>query len=428
VLFEDPAPPPVVDATYSVGELGEVLAMWARQAFPREVWVRGEIRNLSRPASGHVYFTLVECGDDRQVTASLSVMLSRVMRPEVNALLTQTGGGVRMSDGTEVRLRGRLDWFAPRGQLNLRMSTIDPEYTLGRLAADRERLLRTLDVEGLLRANASLALPAVPLVIGLVTSAASAADADFIDELRGSGFGFHIVRADSRVQGSEAPASLAAALRAVAARGPDLVALVRGGGARTDLAAFDHELVARAIATLGIPVLTGVGHEIDRSVADEVAHAALKTPTACAQAIVALVRRYLDDVDRRWAAIAARATVSLTREQQLLTRHARHASVAVEGALRVSSTTLDDRAARLARAAPRALAGATRTIDNIDARVRALDPMLTLARGWSITRRADGSLVRNATEVALGDELQTTLAGGEVRSTVVGLDDMGSTR
>jgi exodeoxyribonuclease VII large subunit len=407
------------DATFSVGELAEVLAMWARRAFPREVWVRGEIRNLSRPSSGHVYFSLVECGEDRQVAATVRVMMSRVVRPEINALLVRTGGRMRMTDGVEVRLRGRIDWFAPSGQLNLRMSMIDPEYTLGRLAADRERLLRTLELEGLLGRNGGLPMPAVPLTVGLVTAAGSAAEADFVDELERSGLGFRVLLVTTPVQGPEAPAAIAAALRTVAERGPDVVALVRGGGARTDLAAFDHEAVARAIAGLDVPVLTGVGHEIDRSVADEVAHRALKTPTACAHALVRAVADYTSALDDRWRSIATHAATALVREQHALARHARHAAAAVDGAMRVAATRLDDRGERLARAGPRAVVAAARHVDGLEARVRALDPAAALARGWSITRRADGSLVRDGGGVRPGDELRTTVAGGLIRSTVL---------
>jgi exodeoxyribonuclease VII large subunit len=413
------------DATFSVGELAEVLTMWTRRAFPREVWVRGEIRNLSRPASGHVYFSLVECGTDGQVSATVRVMMSRVVRPEVNALLVRTGGRMRMTDGVEVRLRGRVDWFTPTGQLNVRMSMIDPEYTLGRLVADRDRLLRSLEVEGLLHRNRSLPMPAVPLTVGLVTAAGSAAEADFVDELSRSGLGFRVLRATVPVQGPDAPVAIAAALASVAARRPDVVALVRGGGARTDLAAFDHEVVARAVAGIDVPVLTGIGHEIDRSVADEVAHLALKTPTACAHAIVRQVREFTAALDRRWHAVATLASGTLDREQHALARHARHAATTVAGAMRVASARIDDRHARLVRSAPRAALGAARHVEGLDARVRALDPSVTLARGWSITRRADGSLVRAAGDVAPGDELHTTVAAGVVRSTVIEVHGAG---
>ena len=154
----------------------------------------------------------------------------------------------------------------------------------------RAALLAKLAEEDLLRANADRPMPLVPLRVGLATSDGSAAEADFLDELRRSGFAFRVLRADTRVQGSDAPRSIASAIRMLATHRLDVLALVRGGGARTDLAAFDDEAVARAIAACPVPVVTGIGHEVDTSVADEVAHTAAKTPTACAQLLVARAR------------------------------------------------------------------------------------------------------------------------------------------
>src|SRR5690606_35263940 len=259
------------DPTWSVTELAEAIALRLRTAFPDEVWVRGVIRNLN-PArrGGTVWFDLVEPAADgdlsRPPRASLSVVLFDAARRRVNARLTAAGGGVRMTDGTEVRIRGRITFYERGGRQQLQMSDIDPDFTLGRLAADRERVLRQLAAEGLLDRQSRLPRPTLPLRLGLVTSAGSAAEHDVLDELRASGIGFTVVRADVRVQGTRAPASVARGLRAVAARGVDLVLLVRGGGAATDLAAFDGEVIARAIAELEVPVLTGIGHDIDRSV------------------------------------------------------------------------------------------------------------------------------------------------------------------
>src|SRR5690606_14092361 len=196
----------------------------------------------------------------------LPVVLFDGARRRVTARLTAAAGRVRMTDGTEVRIRGRITFYERGGRLQLQMSDIDPDFTLGRLAADRERVLRQLAAEGLLDRQARLPRPLPPLRLGLVTSAGSAAEHAVLDELRASGIGFTVVRADVRVQGTRAPASVARGLRAVAARGVDLVLLVRGGGAATDLAAFDGEVIARAIAELEVPVLTGIGHDIDRSV------------------------------------------------------------------------------------------------------------------------------------------------------------------
>jgi exodeoxyribonuclease VII large subunit len=242
----------------------------------------------------------------------------------------------------------------------------------------------------------------------------------------------------------------------------DVLALVRGGGARTDLAAFDDEAVARAIAGCPVPVLTGVGHEIDTSIADEVAHTSAKTPTACAQMLVSRVAEVVGTLEATWAAIAERGVRGVRRHDERLLTHARHLARGTRVALDGSSARLDTIAARSRRAsvsgldrashrldthrgritgaarshlraaevlvaaaerrvahrAPRALAEGERALDSLEARLRALDPDRTLARGWSITRRSDGEVVRSPTDVQPGEELATLVAGGELRSIV----------
>ncbi len=460
-LFEDPNVGMVPEPTYSVGELSDAIGHAVRATFRDEVWVRGEIHDLSRPPSGHVYLTLVEERPDGG-RASLPVMLSAANKVAVNRALTRAGGGVRMVDGTEVRIRGRLDWYAPRGQLQLRMTAIDPAYTLGQLEAARAELLARLDAEGLLRRNAAVPLPLVPLRIGLVTSRGSAAEADFLHELEQSGVGFHVIAVDVRVQGTGAPRAIASGIASAAARACDVIAVVRGGGARTDLACFDDERVARAIALSPVPVITGIGHEIDRAVADEVAHIAAKTPTACAQLLVERVGAYLSQVEATWTAIGRVAQRELAAHDDRLRSHAARAGRSVRSSLvaatqrldghghrarragvvalaaadqwlgrdlgrltgsarvrmRDATTTLAAAERRLVARGPRYLAEAQRAVDALDARVRALDPERALARGWSITRAADGRVLRSADEVRPGDTLVTQLGTGEVRSTV----------
>jgi exodeoxyribonuclease VII large subunit len=462
-LWDDPDEP-----TWSVTEVGEAVAVALRRTFPDEVWLRGVIHNLSRGRTGMVWFDLIEPapgGDlSKPPLATLPVVLFDDARRRVNARLAAGGNAVRMIDGTEVRVRGRLSYWPRGGRLQLQMSDIDPDFTLGRLAAERERLLRRLDAEGLLGRQSTLPPPLVPLRLGLVTSAGSAAEHDVLDELRRSGVGFRVIRADVRVQGVNAARSVVRALTAVSARGVDAVLLVRGGGATTDLAAFDSETIARAIATLEVPVLTGIGHDIDRTIADEVAHAAYKTPTACAQAVVddvraferrtvdvwhdiaATVRRQLQGkaerlracgrhvavatrqglaaADRDLAASAPRvrraATGALDRSARALERSAGRASSSARGHLRGQESALAVAEQRLALRPPRLVAAAAHDLDRLEAQVRALDPARTLARGWSITRDAGGRVLRSAAEAAEGDELTTTLADGEVRSTVTG--------
>jgi exodeoxyribonuclease VII large subunit len=462
-LFDDPAVGTVPEPTFSVGELSDAIGNVVRASFRDEVWVRGEIHDLSRPASGHVYLTLVEQREDGS-KASLSVMLSAANKVSVNRALTRSGGAVRMVDGTEVRIRGRLDWYGPRGQLQLRMTAIDPAYTLGQLELSRAELLARLEAEGLLGRNGRRPMPLVPLRVGLVTSRGSAAEADFLDELERSGISFHVIAVDVRVQGSGAPRAIARGIASAAARACDVIALVRGGGARTDLACFDDELVARAVAVCPVPVLTGIGHETDRSVADDVAHTAEKTPTACAQLLAAHVGTYLARVEEVWAVVTRLAVRDLAASDATVRSHAGRASRSVRSTLAGATERLDGHAARARRAgtaataraeqrlgrdlgrltgaarvqvrdasaavaaaerrltsrAPRVVVEAERVLEAVDARVRALDPERALARGWSITSTADGRVVRTPADVAPGDALVTRVAGGEVRSTVDG--------
>lgn len=432
---------PVAD-TWSVGELAAHLGRLLVGAFPDDVWVAGQIRNLSRAGNGHVYFDLVEPAEaGRAPEAQLSVTLLAPERELVNRQLKRAGGAVRMTDGVEVRLQGRIRWYAPRGTLQLRMHGIDPEFTLGRLQADRDRLLAALATEGLLDRNARLPMPLVPLRIGLVTSRGTAAHADVMAELEASGIGFEVLLADARTQGPECAPSVTRGLAALAAEAVDLVLVVRGGGARTDLAGFDTEQIARAIAAMPVPVLTGIGHEIDRSIADDVAHLAHKTPTAAAASVVERVLAFRRQVDEQAAALQAGvARATRIAESRLAERRARTTRAAERSLVRAdhrlgatgertaraaarsvdrADARLDAMRDRIGRAARARLAAAEHHLVAVEARTGVHDPALALARGWSITTTAAGRLVRRPTDAPPGTELVTRLAEGTLHSTVI---------
>jgi exodeoxyribonuclease VII large subunit len=282
-------------------------------------------------------------------------------------------------------------------------------------------------------------------------------------ELEASGFAFRVTLADARVQGTGAEASLLRALRALAGLSLDAVLVVRGGGARTDLVTFDSERLARAVAAMAVPVLTGVGHETDTSVIDEVAHLACKTPTACAGFVVERVAEAMARAEAAWAAVDRLVQGHLARAEATLGRQAGAVAVRAGGALagargrldgragraatlarsrlaanqarleaaprRVEAARLDARLARLdahlvvagsrtARAALHTTAASSGALGLVAARVDAADPARALARGWSLTRTADGRLVRRATDLSAGEAIVTTFASGQARSTV----------
>jgi exodeoxyribonuclease VII large subunit len=402
------------EQTLGVGELVARVTKVVAAAFPAEVWVRGEIHGLKQPnSSGHQYFELSERNNRRGPASTLPVALFRLERQRVLKALREYPD-FHLADGIEVRVRGRIQYGY--GRVSLVMSAIDPVHTLGKLAADRQRVLQALRADGLLDANRALPLPVLPLRIGLVTSHGSAAFEDAVQELSASGIGFQVRVADARVQGTSADLSMVRALTALRAEACDVILLVRGGGSRTDLVAFDSERLARTIATMSVPVLTGVGHEIDSSIVDEVAHASYKTPTACAAAVVERARAAIARAEGAWTQTAEIADRRLTRAERQLAGIGTRVS---PNLLRPAERALDDHARHVARAARAALDRQHARCELFTARTTAADPARLFARGWTITHTADGRLVRSPADAPPGTELVTTLGAGHVRSEVV---------
>ncbi|MGB1822063.1 MAG: exodeoxyribonuclease VII large subunit, partial [Acidimicrobiales bacterium] len=291
--------------TWSVGDLCQAIRDTFSAVFPEEIWVEGEIVGLNVASSGHVYFDVIEPDSEGSRVDKMSVALWRGRRQGVEAVLAKAEAGP-LVDGIRVRIKGELSFFAPQGRVQLLMTAIDPTHTLGQLAVDRERVLKSLSSAGLLDANSALKVPLVPLHIGLITSDGSAAYNDFVNEISSSSYPFKISLAHSPVQGAEAESGLVSAIETLGDIDVDVIAVVRGGGARTDLMAFDLESVATAVANSTRPVLSGIGHETDRSIVDEVAHTAYKTPTACAAALVQTVEAFHQKLD-----LSARRIVTL---------------------------------------------------------------------------------------------------------------------
>ncbi len=432
---------PAEEVTLGVAELNQAISDALRASFPGPVWVRGEIQALHVSRNQHTYFELVEKHERRdQVRATIRVALFRDDRPAVNRALRDAG--LRLADGVEVRIRARVDFYPPAGRLQLVMTAIDPNFTIGRLAADRDRILGLLRAEGILRRNATHALAEVPLRVGLVTSGGSAAYRDFLHELEGSGHAFRVVHCDVRVQGAASSRRVVWALRQLGDLDLDVIAIVRGGGARSDLAAFDSEIVARAITELPIPVLTGIGHETDRTIADEVAHTHAKTPTAAAAVLVEAVDAYLErldvlahqlslrarsvgtlarrELDRRADRLLRAGPVALDRERRGLRERHRRVVHAGRRGTRDAVHTIEACQSRLATSGRRTARTQTLRLDTAAARLRALDPRRVLERGYSITRDDAGRVVRSAHRVDAGQLLITETADGSLRSRVEG--------
>jgi exodeoxyribonuclease VII large subunit len=394
--------------TLTVAQLLDSVGDAVGVAIPGPVWIRGEVSGLQRTNRGAAFFRLV---DPERPDNALDVAASgRMMMTVAHALESAGVGGLR--SGIEVRIRGTVGLRHNRGLIQLSLLEVDPAFTAGRLALSRDEVLRRLTADGTLAANQRLEIPLLPLRIGLVTSRGSAAHADFLDQLRRPGYGFRVRTVQATMQGEVAEDNLVRALERLAGEDVDLVAVVRGGGPKLDLAAFDAERVGRAIGAMPVPVITGIGHETDRTVADEAASVALKTPTAAAEWIVSRVADYAGRLEtaRRMIREAAQAawTDAVTRLD--------HSAVQLAGTRGVLLRQID----QIDVLERGIVDGSRAVIQRSHDRLEAMGQMLetigvepTLKRGFAILTRPDG-VVRTAAELSPGDRLTARLVDGSV--------------
>ncbi len=413
-------------------------------AFPRshQQWVRGEIQSIS-DRTGHCYIELV----DPEVVRGRDTPVLKVncwgstWNPLKRTLADQ---GIVLEPGQIVTLRGRVEFYQPKAQVNFIASDIDVSALLGRLAARRAALLAALDAEGLLTRNRRLPVPPVPLKVAIVGSPQSEGFKDFVGQLQASPFAFSVVAFPANVQGAGAPASVRRALGATTESDWDLVVVVRGGGSKGDLAAFDTEPVARAIATHAVPVWTGIGHTGDQAVADIVANRSFVTPTECGQELVRTVAAWWTSLQRTAGTVveAAARILEAARVHDVDAR--RRLGTATRNQLHRHAERLGNRTGRVTSQARRHVEDATEQVHRRAARLgpstrmvcereharldtwrrllAAYDVERQLERGYTITMDADGRIVRASSELAPSHELVTRFADGSVRSRVTSVD------
>lgn len=377
---------------FTVGQFSDVLNLVLKASFDEGVWIEGEIEGAKRP-NPHMYFSLIENIDGKKAQVNINLFAG----PLKNVQAKMRQQGIEIKDGLKVRLYGRPEYYGPFGKLNIIVTDIDTQFTVGDIAAQREALLKALLEKGVDKPNKRLSVPLVPLRLGVISSSQAAGWADAQQTLLESGIGFHVSFLDVRVQGDDAPRQIVAALDTLSRRKDiDLVLLMRGGGSKGDLAAFDDERIAHAIARCSHPVFTGIGHQIDTSIADVIAHTAHKTPTACAKAVITHVEEFMGDLS--WSAGELRRVT-----ERSLERATNRIGMCIE---------------RLRTRPKLVLERAQQRIEMNATTLRLLDPATVLAKGWSITRTSSGAIVRSISDVAQGDTLVTTLIDGQVTSTV----------
>ncbi len=365
----------------------------------QDLWVAGEVSNVSRPASGHFYFTL------KDAEAALRCVM---WRADVARLLFLP------RDGQAIEVHGRISVYEAGGQVQLYADDVRAAGE-GALYQSFLRLKARLEAEGLFAPGRKRSLPAWPRCIGLVTSPSGAAVRDVLNVLRRRFPLAQVVLAPTPVQGPEAPAGIIRALAAInQVCRPDLILLVRGGGSLEDLQAFNDESVARAIAASAAPVVSGVGHETDFTIADFVADLRAPTPSAAAELATPDRTDLRPPLDAARKALARSLASRLERMRwSLADRRTALRLVAPLARLVHARQRIDELSRRSAKAVHHSLALRRAGAAGLGQALQAVNPLAILARGYALVRREDdGHVVRSIRQVSAGDALEIRVADG----------------
>ncbi len=451
---------------FTISQVSGMIERAISGAFPDEFWVVGEIQGLDRGKHrNHWYFELAETNKSGDVF-KLSATIWKGVRKRLFGPHGTCAGVFDIAgelDGMKIMALCRVNFYPPYGKISLIVNDINPEFTLGELEARRKELLERLKKEGLLEKNAGLDMPEVPLTIGLITSDGSAAYNDFLEELTTSGFGFRILFCDARMQGEDSLITIPAAFKTLEALGPDLIVLIRGGGSRLDLSWFDREEIVFSVSGCRLPVVTGIGHEIDLTLSELVAHTGTKTPTAAGAFVIERVRKSLDRLVDRGRNIAEKIRERVQKQEDGLRRNIERVRTASRLAQMSSFQELREQGQLLSAAVLSRIGGeseilglfrsrlaagrhlrniidllleqerflgkirdlpgrkvekALQSIALLSEKNRLLDPVRVIRRGFAVIKDKKGGIVKGIAGLSVGDVLSVILRDGRLSTEI----------
>ncbi len=423
-------------------ELNSMLREAVELGMPGDYWVEAELSEV-RERGGHCYMELVQ--KDLSGTTTVARASARCWRSSWVAVRRRFEGvtGESLRAGMKVLLQVHANFHENFG-FSWIVTDIDPTYTLGDMARKRQETIRRLKEEGVFDLNKELALPLFTDRIAVVSSETAAGYGDFCNQLATNAFGFvfSIKLFPAVMQGERTEQSIISSLNAINAEAHnfDCVVIIRGGGAVSDLSAFDSLLLAENVANFPLPVITGIGHERDETVLDMVANTSVKTPTAVAALLIDNLKHTLDRItlsqDRIAKAVSRRMdnerirldrvseripilfSLVKTRQQARLDNISGRARAAVTARLADALHRLDRLSSALGPLVERILTAETHRIELLSQRVTAADPVNLLKRGYSITLH-NGRAVRSSASLNPGDVIETRLGQGTVKSEVI---------
>lgn len=397
-------PAPEKPSVLTVSELTSAIQGTLQAGFS-SIGVSGEISEVTKPQSGHVYFTL------KDESAQIKAILWRSAAQRLK---------FKLEEGQEVICHGDLDVYPPRGTYQLIVQRIEPQG-IGALQLAFQQLQQRLAAEGLFNPARKRRLPRFPRRIGFVTSPSGAAIHDFLQVIRRRFRGVQVFVIPAKVQGEGAATDIVRGIQLANRLQPALDVLVvgRGGGSIEDLWCFNEEPVVRAIFASRVPVVSAVGHEVDMTLADLVADVRALTPTEAAERVVpsaAELREQLAACSRRMKSSVVAQVNSARRHLELLAK--RRVLTHPLDRIHDRARRLDDLAAGMDQALQRRVRRNRDQLRSLAARLESLSPLRVLSRGYTVTQRLDGSVVRDAGELQIGESIRTRCDRGEFISRV----------
>lgn len=423
-------------------ELNALVRETLELSMPNEYWVQAELAEV-RERSGHCYMELVQMSPAKQLVAKASARCWRntwqLLRPHFERLTGQS-----LHAGMNVMLQVYPQFHEAYG-FSWIVSDINPEFTMGDMARKRQEIISQLKEEGVFDLQKELTIPLFAQRIAVISSETAAGYGDFCNQLTDNayGFQFHTELFPAVMQGEQVEPSVIAALDRINERISDfdVVVIIRGGGATTDLSGFDTLLLAENVANFPLPIITGIGHDRDESVLDMISHTRVKTPTAAAaflidhlaqlyeriedsrSALVNYVKRRMEMEQMRLQRLSSTLPVLFslvkTRGNARLERLQTNLLAAMQQRIRDSRNSLSMLNSQFSILNSQLIMRHRHRLQLIEEKVKNLDPALMLKRGYSITMK-DGKVVRDANQLKAGDEIETRLEKGAVKSIVKG--------
>ena len=402
--------------SYSLHEMNEYLRRVVALNFPDAMWVRCEIAQLNE-SRGHYFFHLVE--KDEEVIAKANAILWGMSH---RRMLRNHGRRINkvLKEGLEVLLKLKVEYSELYG-LRYFVEDIDPSFTMGKLALQKQMILERFVKEGLLGKNTETTLPLAFKKIAIISSENAAGYQDYLTQLNANAFGYIVENQlfKAAMQGVNVEEEILFQLKRIKIQRDtfDAVVIIRGGGARLDLLAFDNEKISRAVANFPIPVLTGIGHDIDESILDKVAHTALKTPTAVADFVINHNLFFENRLLQIGAELNYLAQEKLQEQYFFLQNIEQNIQWQVESTQNYALQKLNVLENEITQAAQFFLQKETKRVEHLEEVYELLSPEATLKRGFSITS-VNGKIIKSIKDIPSKKsiEITTQLSDGIIKS------------